>query len=520
MPVTDTSAGEGLTDTQPFTVTVGGHAVAYTGSFCIHMKHFRRRFARREERRLGERLDGLEDAVQELTDTLLAMQPPAPIPEEADLAGRCRELLDRRVPPGERVAVVADPAVVPFEALGRPVVGVQPQTAGSAAAVAQLEAQRAQGVRFLLVSEAGRSGMEQDALLVEHLVAYFRAIAEEPEVGVVFEVSAHRAVDAEPQALAVLIDSLGLGDRLTPMLDWTSLGLARLLPGRTVFPPVEPEAGDLPYLEHTIEVVLVDDAERMDEAARVAAGAVVRVTLDEAGRAVVVETRRLRSERGPAPAPVLILVETDADDEWLGCLTEAVAGRPGVEVRAAVDPLAAAVETDAPTVVVAERGVLPLPGCIEAAERLLAHDQQVGGVTVKLFDADGALEAAGGAAFADGSVAGIAGGAAPAAPWHEYVRPVAAAVGLVVLRSAAMRQCMPAEAAGAFDLTSVSAHLWSSGWGLHYQPDAAAVRVLARAAAGASVWPQALDGRPARPAELGDDSWRHLVANDKVGIVR
>ena len=112
----------------------------------------------------------------------------------------------------------------------------------------------------------------------------------------------------------------------------------------------------------------------------------------------------------PAPAPVLILVATDADDEWLGRLTEAVAERPGVEVRAAVDPLAAAVETDAPTVVLAERGVLPLPGCIEAAERLLAHDQQVGGVAVKLFDADGSLEAAGGAAFADGSVEGIAAG--------------------------------------------------------------------------------------------------------------
>ena len=125
-----------------------------------------------------------------------------------------------------------------------------------------------------------------------------------------------------------------------------------------------------------------------------------------------------------------------------------MAGRPGVEVRAAVDPLAAAVETDAPTVVLAERGVLPLPGCIEAAERLLAHDQQVGGVAVKLFDADGLLEAAGGAAFADGSVAGIAAGAPAAAPWHEYVRPVAAAVGLVVLRSAAARQIAPSERRG------------------------------------------------------------------------
>ena len=207
---------------------VGGHAVAYTGFFSVQMKHFRRTVARRGERTLEQRLERLEDAVQELTDTLRAMQPPAPIPEDADPSGGCRELLDRGVPAGERVAVFADPAALPFEALGRPAVGLAAATAGSAAAVARLEAQRVQGVRFLLVPEAGRPGVEQDALLVEHLVAHFRAIAEEPEVGVVFEVSAHRAVDAEPPALAVVIDGLGLGDRLAPMLDWTSLGLARV----------------------------------------------------------------------------------------------------------------------------------------------------------------------------------------------------------------------------------------------------------------------------------------------------
>ena len=92
-----------------------------------------------------------------------------------------------------------------------------------------------------------------------------------------------------------------MGDRLAPILDWTSLGLARvLLPDRTLFRPVAPDAEELPYLDHTIDVVLVDDAERMDEAARVAAAAVVRVTPDEAGGAIVVETRRLRSEHGPA----------------------------------------------------------------------------------------------------------------------------------------------------------------------------------------------------------------------------
>jgi hypothetical protein len=493
----------------------------------------------RAEPALEQRLDALETAVQRLTDALGAVQPaaapaeaapaatpeavpevlPDALPAALDWPGRCRQLIDRHVPAGEPVAVVADPAVLPFEALGRPVVEVAPDPAGSAAAVAALQAQRTKGVRFLFVAAPGQWALEQDSLLTEHLRAHFRAIGAEPDVGLVFVVSLQRAADAEPPALGVVIDDLGLDDRLEPLLDWTTLELARLLPGRTVFRPVEPDARQLPYADHTIEVVLADDPERMDEAARIASCAVVLVADDGAGGAIVLETRRLRSDRGPDPAPILILVATDADDEWLACLAEAVAERPGVEVRAAADAIAAAAETDVPTVVVAERGILPLPGCIEAAERLLAHDQKLGGVAVKLFRADGSLEAAGGAAFADGSVEGIAGGAAAAAPWHEFVRPVDAAVGLIVLRSAAVRQSAAAEDAGAFDLTSLSARLLSGGWGLRYQPDSAAVRVLARAAAQAAVWPRA-DGRPPRPAELGDGAWRRLLAGDQVGAAR
>jgi hypothetical protein len=313
-------------------------------------------------------------------------------------------------------------------------------------------------------------------------------------------------------ALGALIDDLGAADRWTPMLDWSAHGLAGELRGWTLFRPVQPDARELPYRDGT-----VDDLERMAEAARVAASAVVRVTTDEAGEAAVVETRRMRPELVTAPAPVLILMATDSGDDWLRRLTEAVAERPGVEVRAAAGALAAAVETDAPTVVVAERGVLPQPGCIEAAERLLALDGRVGGVAVKLLAADGSLEAAGGACFADGSVGGIARGAEAAAPWHEYVRPVDAAVGLVVLRSEAARQTALAADTGALDLTSISAGVWARGWELRYQPDAVALRVVPPAAAGESFWPESLNGRPERPAALGDDFWRRLLARGEVG---
>ena len=54
---------------------------------------------------------------------------------------------------------------------------------------------------------------------------------------------------------------------------------------------------------HTIDVVLVDDAERMDEAARVAAGTAVLVATDDAGGAIAVETRRMRSALVRRPRP-------------------------------------------------------------------------------------------------------------------------------------------------------------------------------------------------------------------------
>ena len=130
--------------------------------------------------------------------------------------------------------------------------------------------------------------------------AHSRAIAVEPEIGPPLEISAYRHGGAEPPPLGVLVDDLGISDRWAPMLDWTSNGLAAQLPDRTLFRPVHPEAVKLPYLDHTIEVVLVDDADAHGRSGP-RRGQRRRAGDSRRGRhGIAVETLRLRPTHGPA----------------------------------------------------------------------------------------------------------------------------------------------------------------------------------------------------------------------------
>ncbi len=82
-------------------------------------------------------------------------------------------------------------------------------------------------------------------------------------------------------------------------------------------------------------------------------------------------------------------------------------------------------------VVVLEPYVLPLPGVIEAAAAVAAAEPGAA-VAGKVVRADGRLEGAGGTVFADRSLGLIAESTTDLrAPWHDYVRPVCWAHGLV-----------------------------------------------------------------------------------------
>ena len=469
---------------------------------------------------LDSRLTAIEDALRRLRyddEELKTME---------SVARRCAELVRRVVPEGERVAVASDGAaslpappdreVVPFPSgthVGR---GDGPFDHG-AAAIAKVEAQRGGGTGFLLVPETVRGWLDRDRALTAHLFGRYAVLADEPETGLLVDLRARRAGASDAAGLAEVLDRVVAGDRYAPVLDWTRLDLASFVADRNVFAPPGGVDGELPYLDDTVDVVLVSDPAQLEEGRRVARAAVLVVSGDEAGRALVTHVEEMGEVRSAATDPIVLAVSTgDPEDPWLPRVEEAVAELPGATVVADPNPWARAAEAEGGAAVVVEPGVLPLPGCIEAAAATLLDHERIGAVAAKLFAADGSLEAAGATVFADGSVEGVGAGLDVDAPWHEFVRPVCAAAGLIAVRPSAARRV----AAETSSLLEASAELWGAGFEVCYQPDAWAVRALEGDRPGPAgestdgAWTSVLPRRPERPTPLDDVAWQWLLAHD------
>jgi hypothetical protein len=470
------------------------------------------------------RLAAIEDALRRLRHG------DEDVDEHSASRCRCRELLSELVPVGQCVAVLTedDPAV--FAPDGQPVT-VFPQHSPtdrpdcgfdhSAAAIAQLEVQRVEGTRFLLLPDPARGWLQRYPEFAEHLTNRYDVVADEPGAGLLVDMDTRRRPQQRQRTLVDVLDRLVDGNRYAAILDWTDLDLGSLVAGRSVFTAPAGNDRALPYIERTIDVVVIEDPARLEEGRRVARGAVVVVRSAENGGVLVSGVEEVQSDDVTALDPLLLVAATDPGDPWLTHVEEAVVAQPQVTVVASRDPWRVAATADVNVVLVAERGVLPLPGCIEASSALLASDDRIGGVAAKLLGADGSLEAAGSMVFADGSVENInASCSEMAAPWHEYVRPVCTTTGLLTARPSALRAA--SIASGSF--VAVAAALWRAGYELSYQPDAWAVRALGAAngdRAGGEVasetWAEALPSRPPRPVLLDVRAWRGLLAREEVG---
>ncbi len=233
-------------------------------------------------------------------------------------------------------------------------------------------------------------------------------------------------------------------------------------------------------------------------------------------------------ESGTPTRRVLVWSSADAaDDAWRAHLA-ARAAAAGADLRMAEIASTELPDDSGPydVIVVVEPNVLPLPGAIEAAIALAAADPGAA-VAGKVLRADGTLEAAGGTVFFDRSV-GLIAHASPdvRAPWHEFVRPVCWAPGLVAASGALWSRVPgPGSLTGRAFLREWCADVWASGGAVVYQPTVAAVRVTGDGGEPTvplheSAWQRVLDLRPLRPSELGDGHWRYLVAHDDVEACR
>jgi hypothetical protein len=378
------------------------------------------------------------------------------------------------------------------------------------------------------VPERSRWWIERHPQFAGHLLGRYHVAACESGVGLLVDLGKRQDSERTQGTLAEVVDRLVDSDRYAPVLAWTELDLESLSAGRNLFTAPPGYDGELPYLDHTVDVVVVDDRARLEEGRRVARRAVVVVSADESGRVSVTEVDHLAAAGQHQADPILLAVAVNGrDDPWFTHLEEAVAEQSGVEILASRDPWTAAMKAEAEVSVLAERGVLPLPGCIEAAAAALTSGEQVGGAAMKLLAADGSLEAAGRIVFADGSVKGIgSGNAETAEPWHEYVHPVCAGAGLLAVRREVLREASkrPGSLLGlpgkrSRSLLALSGAVWKAGCELLYQPDALAVRILEPDLqqvkyTATKEWASVLPDRPERPALLDSRAWQSLLVED------
>jgi hypothetical protein len=392
--------------------------------------------------------------------------------------------------------------------------------------IAHLEALRYRGLQHLVLPEGSRQWFRRQAELRDHVARTYRTVADEPGAGAVFDMTTPAVVGSRS-----LRGELSRLARTLPdppaVLAWTDFELSAELAGLATFRP--PPGDRLPYLDSSVDVVVVDETHDLAEASRVAALGVITVAAGASG----LEVRDVQGDGGPPPSALRVLVWSSAanDDTWRAHLATRVAAA-GADLRIAEldgSGLAAAglgTTGDHDVIIVVEPHVLPLPGMIEAAAMVAAADPS-SAVAGKVLRGDGRLEAAGGAVFSDRSVGLIAGSSADVrAPWHEYVRPVCWAPGIVAAAASLWASVSgPPALTGRAFVREWCAEIWASGGSVVYQPTVAAVRVVGNGdeptvALRTSSWQRVLDYRPARPADLSEDAWRRLLAHDDVEACR
>ncbi len=384
--------------------------------------------------------------------------------------------------------------------------------------IAHLEALRFQGQRYLVLPEGSRPWFERQVEFRDHVATHYRTVVDTPGAGVVFDISQRQ--EARAMSLLGAVTELAANFSGAPaVLNWTARDIEHELPGITTFRA--PTESELPYLDHTIDVVVVENTHDADEARRVATTGIIVVSED--GARLDAQPLRANGNGASDGAHVVVWSPDLGNEEWNRRLAESAAAAGAEWRKAPIDAGLREVDDD-DVILVVEPFVLPLPGTIERAVRVVAGKAD-GAHAGKVLRADGRLEAAGGTVFSDRSSA-LIGNASDGvrAPWHEYVRPVCWGPGIVAASGALWRTVRSENGlSGRPFIREWCAAVWEMGRDVVYEPSLVAVRVHGdaeepRTPLEHSSWQRVLDLRPQRPAELTDGAWRYLLAHDDVQL--
>lgn len=389
--------------------------------------------------------------------------------------------------------------------------------------VAHLEALRFRGFTKLVVPEGSRPWLTNQVVLRDHLAGHYARLADEHMAGIVYDLG--RAANGETRSLRAIVEQLARAQPDAPsVLAWTDVDISTELAGFTSFGP--PAGEQLPYLDSSVDAVVVDELHDVREAERVASLCVITVDSGSSD-GVRVRSASMFDEVEAAPT-IRTLVWTDdtGDERWRASITDR-ANEAGADVLFAPVEATGVDQLGSHDVVIAlEPMVLPLPGSIETAAALSAAYPTTA-IAAKVLRGDGRLEAAGGIVFFDRSVGLVANGSNDVSgPWHEYSRPVCWAPGLVAAsRSLWQEVPVPAGVSGRVFVLEWCSELWAHGRGVEYHPTVTAVRAVGNGGEpsmplATSRWQRVLDLRPPRPRDLSDGAWRYLLARDDVGACR
>jgi GT2 family glycosyltransferase len=351
---------------------------------------------------------------------------------------------------------------------------------GATAVIAHLEALRADGADYLLVPKPMFGWLRGHPKFSQYLSHHYSLAVEDEETCAIYELrkSPDAAVTSWWGQISELIsehrDRL---DRDPSILDWhTGLEVKEHFPDETVFQPPGGNEAELPYFDHSVDIVLVaaPDPSLLREAERVAAYAVATLApaddttpvdpfVESWQEDLVMSIKHSRKQRPrPAPSTSIIIPTCDGHDHVRSCLTSLEETLPdpfqgevivvddasGTEVAKTLRDVIrnsrlqikvlrnqenrgfvsscnhGARSASGDFLVFLNDDTLPQHGWLPPLLRIFREHPDAGAAGGRLVYPDGTLQEAGNVIFSNGSGANFGRGDYVDAPLYKYVREV------------------------------------------------------------------------------------------------